>query len=175
MRQARIKSRQQKFIPTYSTCLLGSNNTNCLKYLTLNPHFFLFIYYIFYFICLTGSGQLSNQFGSCKQSFSYEYIDVWYAKCFFCLLRQLYCCRWMSQYLTCFYMTKGSQKVYAKQKVRTDLQDPSGRMHAYLQVKPSRNLESTGGLNSIRQDKLSRQTGPLISINRDPLLRVFHM
>ncbi|PWA81151.1 MUTL-like protein [Artemisia annua] len=62
----------------------------------------------------------------------------------------------------------GSQKVYAKQKVRTDLQDPSGRMHAYLQVKPSRNLESSGGLNSIRssirQRRNPKETADLTSV-----------
>lgn len=59
--------------------------------------------------------------------------------------------------------------MYAYKKVRTDLQDPSGRLHAYMQAKPSRPLESNGGLNSLRWDKWSRHMGPLTSMNRDAL------
>ncbi|GKB30923.1 DNA mismatch repair protein MLH1 isoform X1, partial [Tanacetum coccineum] len=64
--------------------------------------------------------------------------------------------------------TSGSQKLYPHQKVRTNLQDPSGRMHAYLQVKPSRNLESSGDLNSIRssirQRRNPKETADLTSV-----------
>ena len=51
----------------------------------------------------------------------------------------------------CFlYILKGSQKIPVNKMVRTDSQDPSGRMHAYLQVKPSRHQESNSGLNFLR-------------------------
>ncbi|CAH1425292.1 unnamed protein product [Lactuca virosa] len=46
--------------------------------------------------------------------------------------------------------TSGSQKIPVNKMVRTDSQDPSGRMHAYFQAKPSRHYESNSGLNSLR-------------------------
>ncbi|KAJ0754538.1 putative ribosomal protein S5 domain 2-type [Helianthus annuus] len=64
--------------------------------------------------------------------------------------------------------TPGSQKVYAYKMVRTDLQDPSGRLHAYMQVKPSRQLEKNCGLNSlrssIRQRRNPKETADLTSV-----------
>ncbi|XP_076903537.1 DNA mismatch repair protein MLH1-like, partial [Bidens hawaiensis] len=64
--------------------------------------------------------------------------------------------------------TSGSQKVYAHKMVRTDLQDPSGRLHAYVQVKPSRQLERNCGLNSlrssIRQRRNPKETADLTSL-----------
>ncbi|KAK1433376.1 hypothetical protein QVD17_10286 [Tagetes erecta] len=65
--------------------------------------------------------------------------------------------------------TSGSQKVYAYKMVRTDLQDPSGRLHAYMQVKPSRDLERNRGLNSlrssIRQRRNPKETADLTSVH----------
>ncbi|KAJ0599642.1 putative ribosomal protein S5 domain 2-type [Helianthus annuus] len=62
----------------------------------------------------------------------------------------------------------GPQKVYAYKMVRTDSQDPSGRLHAYMQVKPSRQLEKNCGLNSlrssIRQRRNPKETADLISV-----------
>ncbi|KAI3726580.1 hypothetical protein L1987_66378 [Smallanthus sonchifolius] len=64
--------------------------------------------------------------------------------------------------------TSGSQKVYPHKMVRTDLQDPSGRLHAYMQVKPSRHLERNCGLNSlrssIRQRRNPKETADLTSV-----------
>ncbi|KAK9066815.1 hypothetical protein SSX86_014138 [Deinandra increscens subsp. villosa] len=64
--------------------------------------------------------------------------------------------------------TSGSQKVLAYKMVRTDLQDPSGRLHAYMQVKPSRHLEKSCGLNSmrssIRQRRNPKETADLTSV-----------
>nr|XP_043616694.1 DNA mismatch repair protein MLH1 isoform X2 [Erigeron canadensis] len=64
--------------------------------------------------------------------------------------------------------TSGSQKVYAHKMVRTDFQDPSGRLHAYMQVKSSRHLESKCDLNSlrssIRQRRNPKETSDLTSV-----------
>ncbi|XP_071710519.1 DNA mismatch repair protein MLH1 [Rutidosis leptorrhynchoides] len=64
--------------------------------------------------------------------------------------------------------TSGSQKIYAYKKVRTDLQDPSGRLHAYMQAKTLKNLESNHGLNSlrssIRQRRNPKETADLTSV-----------
>ncbi|KAL4559900.1 hypothetical protein LXL04_032046 [Taraxacum kok-saghyz] len=64
--------------------------------------------------------------------------------------------------------TSGSQKIPVNKMVRTDSQDPSGRMHAYLQVKPSRHQESNSGLNflrsSIRQRRNPKETADLTSV-----------
>lgn len=65
-------------------------------------------------------------------------------------------------------LTSGSQKIPVNKMVRTDSQDPSGRMHAYLQVKPSRHRESSCGLNSlrssIRQRRNPKETADLTSV-----------
>ncbi|KAL8231011.1 hypothetical protein R6Q57_000789 [Mikania cordata] len=64
--------------------------------------------------------------------------------------------------------TSGSQKTYAYKMVRTDLQDPSGRLHAYMQVKPSRHLERNYGLSSlrpsIRQRRNPKEAADLTSV-----------
>lgn len=62
----------------------------------------------------------------------------------------------------------GSQKVPVNKMVRTDSQDPSGRMHAYLQVKPLRQHESNFGLgslrSSIRHRRNPKETADLTSV-----------
>lgn len=45
-----------------------------------------------------------------------------------------------------------SQKVPVRKMVRTDSSDPAGRLHAYMQVKPSTQLERNASLNSVRWD-----------------------
>ncbi|KAL8059951.1 hypothetical protein ABFX02_03G121000 [Erythranthe guttata] len=61
-----------------------------------------------------------------------------------------------------------SQKVPVRKMVRTDSQDPAGRLHAYLQVKPSSQLQGTSCLatvrSSIRQRRNPRETADLTSI-----------
>ncbi|XP_024963412.1 DNA mismatch repair protein MLH1 isoform X2 [Cynara cardunculus var. scolymus] len=64
--------------------------------------------------------------------------------------------------------TSGSQKVPVHKMVRTDSQAPSGRLHAYLQVKPSMHHESICSLNSfrssIRQRRNPKETADLTSV-----------
>ncbi|CAH1419086.1 unnamed protein product [Lactuca virosa] len=64
--------------------------------------------------------------------------------------------------------TSGSQKIHVNKMVRTDSQDPSGRMHAYLQAKPSRHHESNSGLNSLRSSirhrRNPKETADLTSV-----------
>lgn len=43
-----------------------------------------------------------------------------------------------------------SQKVPVHKMVRTDSQDPAGRLHAYLQVNPSSLQEKSASLTSVR-------------------------
>ncbi|KAK4413391.1 DNA mismatch repair protein MLH1 [Sesamum alatum] len=61
-----------------------------------------------------------------------------------------------------------SQKVPVQKMVRTDSQDPAGRLHAYLQVKPSSQLQGSSRLASvrsaIRQRRNPRETADLSSI-----------
>ncbi|PIN11437.1 DNA mismatch repair protein - MLH1 family [Handroanthus impetiginosus] len=61
-----------------------------------------------------------------------------------------------------------SQKVPVNKMVRTDSQDPAGRLHAYLQVKPSTQLQGSSCLASvrsaIRQRRNPRETADLTSI-----------
>ncbi|KAK9758148.1 hypothetical protein RND81_01G210700 [Saponaria officinalis] len=61
-----------------------------------------------------------------------------------------------------------SEKVPVRKMVRTDSQDPAGRLHAYMQVKPSTQLEINGNLNairsSIRQRRNPRESADLTSI-----------
>ncbi|KAL0351300.1 UNVERIFIED_CONTAM: DNA mismatch repair protein MLH1 [Sesamum calycinum] len=61
-----------------------------------------------------------------------------------------------------------SQKVPVQKMVRTDSQDPAGRLHAYLQVKPSSQLQGSSCLASvrsaIRQRRNPRETADLTSI-----------
>ncbi|KAI3464318.1 hypothetical protein Pfo_020981 [Paulownia fortunei] len=61
-----------------------------------------------------------------------------------------------------------SQKVPVHKMVRTDSQDPAGRLHAYLQVKPSSQLQGNSCLasvrSSIRQRRNPRETADLTSI-----------
>lgn len=45
-----------------------------------------------------------------------------------------------------------SQKVPVQKMVRTDALDPAGRLHAYMQVKPSTQLGRNASLNSVRWD-----------------------
>ncbi|KAL0360020.1 UNVERIFIED_CONTAM: DNA mismatch repair protein MLH1 [Sesamum radiatum] len=61
-----------------------------------------------------------------------------------------------------------SQKVPVQKMVRTDSQDPAGRLHAYLQVTPSSQLQGSSRLASIRsairQRRNPRETADLTSI-----------
>ncbi|GMH31332.1 hypothetical protein Nepgr_033175 [Nepenthes gracilis] len=61
-----------------------------------------------------------------------------------------------------------SQKVPVQMMVRTDSRVPAGRMHAYLQVKSSGQLESASALNSVRtfvrQRRNPKETADLTSI-----------
>lgn len=61
-----------------------------------------------------------------------------------------------------------SQKVPVQKMIRTDALDPAGRLHAYLQVKPSTQVEQNASLNtirsSIRQRRNPRETADLTSI-----------
>ncbi|KAK4490027.1 hypothetical protein RD792_000681 [Penstemon davidsonii] len=61
-----------------------------------------------------------------------------------------------------------SQKIPVNKMVRTDSQDPAGRLHAYLQVKPPNHLKGSSGLtsvrSSIRQRRNPRETADLTSI-----------
>ncbi|XP_011096073.1 DNA mismatch repair protein MLH1 [Sesamum indicum] len=61
-----------------------------------------------------------------------------------------------------------SQKVPVQKMVRTDSQDPAGRLHGYLQVKPSSQLQGSSRLASIRsairQRRNPRETADLTSI-----------
>ncbi|KAL2467588.1 DNA mismatch repair protein MLH1 [Forsythia ovata] len=61
-----------------------------------------------------------------------------------------------------------SQKVPVHKLVRTDSQDPAGRLHAYLQIKPSSQLQGSSCLtsvrSSIRQRRNPRETADLTSI-----------
>ncbi|KAL3845674.1 hypothetical protein ACJIZ3_003077 [Penstemon smallii] len=61
-----------------------------------------------------------------------------------------------------------SQKIPVHKMVRTDSQDPAGRLHAYLQVKPPNHLKGSSGLtsvrSSIRQRRNPRETADLTSI-----------
>ncbi|KAK6129624.1 hypothetical protein DH2020_036634 [Rehmannia glutinosa] len=61
-----------------------------------------------------------------------------------------------------------SHKVPVQKMVRTDSQDPAGRLHAYLQVKPSGQLQGSSCLasvrSSIRQRRNPRETADLTSI-----------
>ncbi|KAI3489915.1 hypothetical protein L1887_45946 [Cichorium endivia] len=62
----------------------------------------------------------------------------------------------------------GSQKVAVNKMVRTDSQDPCGRLHAYLQVKPSTHHQTNSGLHSlrssIRQRRNPKETADLTSV-----------
>lgn len=63
--------------------------------------------------------------------------------------------------------TPKSQKVPVHKMVRTDSRDPAGRLHAYLQVKPSNPLEKTclaSVRSSIRQRRNPKETADLTSI-----------
>ncbi|KAI3767573.1 hypothetical protein L2E82_17796 [Cichorium intybus] len=64
--------------------------------------------------------------------------------------------------------TSGSQKLPVNKMVRTDSQDPSGRLHAYLQVKPSRHHQTNSALHSlrssIRQRRNPKETADLTSV-----------
>ncbi|KAJ9567992.1 hypothetical protein OSB04_003958 [Centaurea solstitialis] len=64
--------------------------------------------------------------------------------------------------------TSGLQKVPIHKMVRIDSQDPSGRLHAYLQVKPSKHHEGNSSLNSfrssIRQRRNPKETADLTSV-----------
>ncbi|KAL9229052.1 hypothetical protein vseg_004568 [Gypsophila vaccaria] len=61
-----------------------------------------------------------------------------------------------------------SEKVPVHKMVRTDSQDPAGRLHAYMQVKPSTQLAINGSLSSIRssirQRRNPRESADLTSI-----------
>ncbi|XP_052201130.1 DNA mismatch repair protein MLH1 isoform X2 [Diospyros lotus] len=61
-----------------------------------------------------------------------------------------------------------SQKVPVNKMVRTDSQDPAGRLHAYLQVKPPSNYEQSSSLtsvrSSIRQRRNPKESSDLTSI-----------
>ncbi|KMT20165.1 hypothetical protein BVRB_1g001770 isoform A [Beta vulgaris subsp. vulgaris] len=61
-----------------------------------------------------------------------------------------------------------SQKVPVRKMVRTDSSDPAGRLHAYMQVKPSTQLERNASLNSvrssIRQRRNPKESADLTSI-----------
>ncbi|KAH9617010.1 hypothetical protein KSS87_023847 [Heliosperma pusillum] len=50
-----------------------------------------------------------------------------------------------------------SERVPVHKMVRTDSQDPAGRLHAYMQVKPSTQLETHVSLSSIRSSKRQRR------------------
>ncbi|XP_057531841.1 DNA mismatch repair protein MLH1 isoform X2 [Amaranthus tricolor] len=50
-----------------------------------------------------------------------------------------------------------SQKVPVRKMVRTDASDPAGRLHAYMQVKPSTQLDRNASLNSIRSSIRQRR------------------
>ncbi|CAI9764104.1 unnamed protein product [Fraxinus pennsylvanica] len=55
-----------------------------------------------------------------------------------------------------------SQKVPVHKMVRTDSQDPAGRLHAYLQINPSSQLQGSSCLTSVRRNP--RETADLSSI-----------
>lgn len=61
-----------------------------------------------------------------------------------------------------------SQKVPVQKMIRTDALDPAGRLHAYLQLKPSTQAEQNASLNtirsSVRQRRNPRETADLTSI-----------
>lgn len=61
-----------------------------------------------------------------------------------------------------------SQKVPVHKMVRTDSQDPAGRLHAYLQIKPCSNPKGSSLLtsvrSSVRQRRNPRETADLSSI-----------
>ncbi|KAG8378498.1 hypothetical protein BUALT_Bualt08G0143400 [Buddleja alternifolia] len=61
-----------------------------------------------------------------------------------------------------------SQKTPVHKMVRTDSQDPAGRLHAYLQLKPSSQLQGSSSLtsvrSSIRKRRNPRETADLTSI-----------
>ncbi|KAJ4965627.1 hypothetical protein NE237_017476 [Protea cynaroides] len=61
-----------------------------------------------------------------------------------------------------------SQKVPVRKMVRTDSQDPSGRLHAYLQVKPPRQPEGKADLttvrSAVRQRRNPKESADLTSI-----------
>ncbi|KAL2893494.1 DNA mismatch repair protein MLH1 [Bienertia sinuspersici] len=61
-----------------------------------------------------------------------------------------------------------SQKVPVQKMVRIDSLDPAGRLHAYMQVKPSTQLERNASLNSvrssIRQRRNPKESADLTSI-----------
>ncbi|KAI8526584.1 hypothetical protein RHMOL_Rhmol12G0007500 [Rhododendron molle] len=63
-----------------------------------------------------------------------------------------------------------SQKVPVHKMVRTDSQDPAGRLHAYLQVNPSSLQEKSASLtsvrSSIRQRRNPKETADLTSIQQ---------
>ncbi|XP_073285917.1 DNA mismatch repair protein MLH1 isoform X2 [Primulina huaijiensis] len=63
-----------------------------------------------------------------------------------------------------------SQKVPVHKMVRTDSQDPAGRLHAYLQIKPCSNQKGSSLLtsvrSSVRQRRNPRETADLSSIQQ---------
>ncbi|XP_021760418.1 DNA mismatch repair protein MLH1-like [Chenopodium quinoa] len=53
-----------------------------------------------------------------------------------------------------------SQKIPVQKMVRTDALDPAGRLHAYMQVKPSTQLERNASLNSVRSSIIRQRRNP---------------
>lgn len=53
-----------------------------------------------------------------------------------------------------------SQKVPVQKMVRTDALDPAGRLHAYMQVKPSTQLERDASLNCVRSSIIRQRRNP---------------
>ncbi|XP_021845672.1 DNA mismatch repair protein MLH1 isoform X2 [Spinacia oleracea] len=53
-----------------------------------------------------------------------------------------------------------SQKVPVQKMVRTDALDPAGRLHAYMQVKPSTQLGRNASLNSVRSSVIRQRRNP---------------
>lgn len=64
------------------------------------------------------------------------------------------CYFWTSPFnspsLMCYFVGQKSQKVPVHKMVRTDSQDPAGRLHSYLQVNPASQLQGSSCLTSVR-------------------------